>query len=154
MDYRHKPRPTVGQFSTPTVGQFSRPIRTQKLYRVLTEELKFDYVIRFRDNAMVTAADGGVRNAAAWVGAGGRARFLRDALVTAERYRVGTVLCVQEKDMRQAWCLATNSTAATARALMTLYGKRWGIECCFRDTKDLRFGMGMGIDPRQHTGPA
>src|ERR1700691_1929253 len=115
----------------------------QKLYRVLTEELKFDYVIRFRGNIMVTAADGEVRTAAAWVGAGGRARMLRDALVTAERYQVGSVLCVQEKDMKQPWCLATNSTAATARALMTLYGKRWGIECSFRDTKDLRFGMGM-----------
>jgi hypothetical protein len=115
----------------------------QKLYRMLTEELKFDYVIRFRGNIMVTAADGEVRTAVAWVGAGGRARVLRDALVTAERYQVGTVLCVQEKAMKQAWCLATNATAATARALMSLYGKRWGIECSFRDTKDLRFGMGM-----------
>ena len=26
---------------------------------------------------------------------------------------------------------------------MTTYGKRWGIESGFRDTKDLRFGMGM-----------
>jgi hypothetical protein len=116
----------------------------QKLYRMLTQELKFDYVIRFRGNITVTAADGEVRIAAAWVGAGGRARVLRDALVTAERYQVGTVLCVQEKAMKQAWCLATNGTAATARALMSLYGKRWGIECSFRDTNDLRFGMGMG----------
>jgi hypothetical protein len=116
----------------------------QKLYRVLTDELTFDYVIRFRGNITVTAADGEVRTAAAWVGAGGRARVLRDAFVTAERYQVGTVLCVQEKAMKQAWCLATNSTAATARVLMTLYGKRWGIECGLRDTKDLRFGMGMG----------
>lgn len=116
----------------------------QKLYRVLTEELKFDYVIRFRGNITVTAADGEVRTAAAWVGPGGRARVLRDALVTAERYRVGTVLCVQDKAMKQAWCLATSSTAPTARALITLYGKRWGIECGLRDTKDLRFGMGMG----------
>jgi hypothetical protein len=116
----------------------------QKLYRVLAEELKFDYVIRFRGNITVSAADGEVRTAAAWVGPGGRARVLRDALVTAERYQVGTVLCVQDKAMKQAWCLATNSTVATARALMTLYGKRWGIECGLRDTKDLRFGMGMG----------
>jgi len=28
--------------------------------------------------------------------------------------------------------------------LVSLYTKRWGIECAFRDTKDLRFGMGMG----------
>jgi hypothetical protein len=27
---------------------------------------------------------------------------------------------------------------------MKLYGRRWGIACGFRDTKDLRFGMGMG----------
>ena len=116
----------------------------QKLYRVLTEQLNYDYVIRFRGNIAVTAANGEVRTAAAWVGPGRRARVLRGALVTAERYQVGTVLCVQEKDMKQAWCLATNTTAATARALMTLYGKRWGIECGLRDTKDLRFGMGMG----------
>jgi hypothetical protein len=114
-----------------------------KLYRVLSEELKFDYVIRFRANIMVTAADGEVRSAAGWVGPGGRARVLRGASVTAERYQVGTVLCVQDKAMKQAWCLATSSTAATARALMSLYGKRWGIECGLRDTKDLRFGMGM-----------
>lgn len=38
----------------------------QKLYRVLTEELKFDYVIRFRGNITVTAAGGEVRTAAAW----------------------------------------------------------------------------------------
>ena len=116
----------------------------QKLYRVLTEELKFDYVIRFRGNITVTAADGEVRTAAAWVGRGGRARVLRSAWVTAERYQVGSVLCVQDKEMKQAWCLATSSTQAPARALMTLYGKRWGIECGLRDTKDWRFGMGMG----------
>ena len=45
--------------------------------------------------------------------------------------------------MKQAWCLATSGTDETAKALMKLYGKRWGIECGFRDTKDLRFGMGM-----------
>jgi len=115
-----------------------------KLYRVLTEELKFDYVIRFRGNITVTAADGEARTAASWVGPGGRARVLRGALVTAERYQVGTVVCVQDKAMKQAWCLAASSTEQTARTLTTLYGKRWTIECGLRDTKDLRFGMGMG----------
>jgi hypothetical protein len=47
--------------------------------------------------------------------------------------------------MKQAWCLATNLTDATASFLKELYGKRWGIECGFRDTKDLHFGMGMGL---------
>ncbi len=115
----------------------------QKLYRVLSEELKFDYVIRFRGNIQVTASDGEMRTAAAWVGAGGRARVLRDALVTAECYQVGSVLCVQDKAMKQAWCLATSGTDQTAKALISLYSRRWSIECSFRDTKDLRFGMGM-----------
>src|SRR5271166_6147952 len=115
----------------------------QKLYRMLTEELKFDFIIRFRGNIAVAAADGEVRAAADWVGAGGRARVLRDAAVTAVGYPVKTVVCVQAKDMKEPWCLAASTTEEPARALINLYAKRWGIECAFRDTKDLRFGMGM-----------
>jgi len=73
-----------------------------------------------------------------------RARTLRCAKVTAERHQVGTVVCVRDTDMKQAWCLATNSTDETAKDLMRFYGARWGIESGLRDTKDLRFGMGMG----------
>ena len=114
-----------------------------KLYRVLTEELKFDFVIRFRGNIMVTA-DGETRTAAEWIGKGGRARVLRGATVTALGYPVGTVVCVQAKGMKEAWCLATSATDKSARELVNLYAKRWGIECGFRDSKDIRFGMGMG----------
>src|ERR1700744_1204632 len=116
----------------------------QKLYRMLTEELYFDYVIRFRGNIAVTATTGETRTAAAWVRANGGARVLRGAEVTAERYRVGTVVCVQEPDMQQSWCLAASSSNASAKQLTGYYGRRWGIECALRDTKDLRFGMGMG----------
>jgi len=116
----------------------------QKLYRMLADELKFDFVIRFRGNIKVTAADGEARPAAEWVGAGGRARVLRGAMVTAAGCPVATVVCVQARDMKQPWCLAASVTQETARALVNLYGKRWGIEGAFRDTKDLRFGMGMG----------
>jgi Transposase DDE domain len=118
----------------------------RKLYRFLTEQLKFDYVIRFRGNITVTSADGDERAATGWVGPGGRATLLlRGALVTAERSQVGSVLCVRDKDMKQAWCLATNLTEVTASFLKGLYGKRWGVECGFRDTKDRHFGMGMGV---------
>jgi hypothetical protein len=116
----------------------------QKLYKMLTEELYFDYVIRFRGNIAVTATTGETRTAAAWVRAGGGARVLRGAAVTADRYPVGTVVCVQDRGMKQAWCLAASSTDATAKQLSGYYGRRWGIECALRDTKDLRFGMGLG----------
>jgi len=115
----------------------------QKLYRVLTEELKFDYLIRFRGNIAVTSAEGETRPAADWVGVGGRPRTLRNAFVTADSYQVGTVVCVHTKDMKEPWCLAASTTTDTAKQLMKTYAKRWGIESGFRDTKDLRFGMGM-----------
>ena len=57
--------------------------------------------------------------------------------------KVRTVVCVHAKDMKEPWCLAASTTTQTAKQLMTTYAKRWGIESGFRDTKDLRFGMGM-----------
>ncbi len=116
----------------------------QKLYRMLTEELYFDYVIRFRGNITVTSTAGETRTAAEWVQAGGRARVLRGAEVTADRYRVGTVVCVQDPEMKQAWCLAASSADTSAKQLTGYYGRRWAIECSLRDSKDLRFGMGLG----------
>jgi hypothetical protein len=114
-----------------------------KLYRVLRDELKFDFVIRMRANIMVTAASGERRKAADWVGPGGRARVLHGATVTGLAYPVGTVVCVQAKGMKEPWCLVTPATDKPARELINLYAKRWGIECQFRDSKDIRFGMGM-----------
>ena len=114
-----------------------------KLYRVLRDELKFDFVIRMRANIMVTAATGERRKAGDWVGPGGRARVLHGATVTGLNYPVGTVVCVQAKGMKEPWCLVTPATDKSARELINLYAKRWGIECQFRDSKDIRFGMGM-----------
>ena len=115
----------------------------RKLYRLLTEELNFDYIIRFRGNIAVTSANGETRTATSWVGPGGRATKLPGASVTAERYTVGTVVCLRDKGMKQAWCLATSYADKSTAELAGHYGKRWGIEAGLRDTKDLRFGMGM-----------
>ena len=114
----------------------------QKLFAFLGE-LGFGYVIRFRGNIHVTDADGTTRPAAAWVGKGGRARKLTDARVTAKGQQVGAVVCVHAKDMKEPWCLATSERDATAATLINHYAKRWTIEPQFRDTKDLRFGMGL-----------
>jgi hypothetical protein len=114
-----------------------------KLFAFL-DELGFAYVIRFRGNIHVTAADGETRAAADWVGNGGRARKLRDAEVTAARHKVGAVVCVHAKDMKEPWCLAASNADATPREIVNYYAKRWTIEPGFRDTKDLRFGMGLG----------
>jgi hypothetical protein len=114
----------------------------QKLFAFLTE-LGFGYVIRFRGNIRVTDASGETRPAADWVGKSGRARKLRLARVTAEGRQVGAVVCVHAKGMKEPWCLAASDPEASAAELVNHYARRWTIEPQFRDTKDLRFGMGL-----------
>ena len=106
-------------------------------------ELDFGYVIRFRGDIFVTAADGETRRAEDWVGAGGRARKLAGAEISKEKQKVGAVVCVHAKGMKDAWHLAASDGEATTRAIINLYSRRWSIEPEFRDTKDLRFGMGL-----------
>jgi Transposase DDE domain len=103
----------------------------------------FEYVIGMRRNIQVTAATDETRPAAQWAGQDGRPRILREAAVTGEQYPVATVVCVQAKGMKEPWCLVASDPKAKARELVNHYAKRWGIEPSFRDTKDLRFGMGM-----------
>jgi len=114
-----------------------------KLFHFLEHELGFGYVIRFRGNIQVTSQKGETRLSAEWVGKGGRARTLRHARVTAQRYEVGTVVCVHAKGMKEPWCIAASDSEAAGRTLINHYARRWGCESSFRDTKDLRFGMGM-----------
>src|SRR5918912_4645131 len=83
----------------------------QKLFAFLGT-LGFGYVIRFRGNIHVTAADGQSKPAADWVGKGGRARKLGDARVTAKGQPVGAVVCVHAKGMKEPWCLAASDPEA------------------------------------------
>jgi Transposase DDE domain len=115
-----------------------------KLFAFL-QTLGFRYVIRFRGNIHVSAADGETRLAADWVGKGGRAHKLRDAEISAARQKVGAVVCVKAAGMKEAWHLAASDGALGAPAIVKLYSRRWTIEPSFRDSKDLRFGMGMGV---------
>ena len=115
-----------------------------KLFYALTTELAFEYVIRLRGDISVTNARGERRAAAAWVGAGGRARRLVGARVT-DTYElpVGVVVCVHDPKMDEPWCLVASEATVPTRVLIRYYGKRWGIEAGFRDIKDIRFGMGL-----------
>jgi hypothetical protein len=113
-----------------------------KLFGFL-DKLGFGYVIRFRGNIHVTDAHGETRPAAEWVGKSGRARKLREARVTAKGRQVGAVVCVHAKGMKDCWCLAASNAEAPAAELVNHYARRWTIEPHFRDTKDLRFGMGL-----------
>src|SRR5919107_273368 len=73
----------------------------------------------------------------------GRARKLRDAAVTEAQCPVGAAVCVHAKAMKEPWCLVASDAVASSRQIIDLYAKRWNVEPSFRDTKDLRFGMGL-----------
>ena len=98
-----------------------------KLFEFL-DSLGFRYIMRFRGDIHVSAADGETRLAADWVGKGGRARMLRDAEVTAARQKVGAVVCVKAVGMKEAWHLAASDGWLSAPQIIKLYSKRWTIE--------------------------
>jgi hypothetical protein len=113
------------------------------LYALLWE-LGFEYIIRFRGIIHVRDSSTDERRAAKeWVPSNGRARRIQDALVTADKIPVPAVVCVKEKGMKEAWCLAVSQREMKAVDAVKLYGKRFTIEESFRDSKDIHFGMGL-----------
>lgn len=113
------------------------------LYKFLKGELSFDFVIRFRGCIHVTDAKGEKRTAEEWLHPNGRARMLRDVRVTGKEEFLPGVVVVKQKDMKDAWYLATSLPATNASVVVKLYGRRFTIEESFRDAKDWRFGMGL-----------
>src|SRR5918999_541425 len=114
-----------------------------KLYRFLKEELGFDYIIRFRGVVYVESADGERRKAKDWLGVGGRMRMLGGGRVTAGGEPVPVVVCVQQKQMKEPWLLASSRDDLKGAAIKHLYGKRFTVEETFRDLKNPRLGLGL-----------
>ena len=119
-----------------------RGVADSKLFEFLGR-LGFDYGLRLKGHTWVGTADRTTRPTQEGVGQGGRARKLRDAAVTAAQCPVGAAVGVHAKDMKEPWCLVTSPRDATAPQIIKLYSKRWTVEPSFRDTKDLRFGLGL-----------
>jgi hypothetical protein len=114
-----------------------------QLFKYLKGYLHFNFVIRIRKNIEVTNSKGEQRKAIDWLGKGGRSRSLKNASLTKKQHKVGVVVCVQAKKMKAAWCLAASDETLSSSLIIRLYGKRWGIEPQFRDSKDIHFGMGL-----------
>ena len=114
----------------------------QGLYEFLTD-LGFAFIIRFRGVVTVESGDGEARSGHQWVPANGRIKQVKDARVTADRYRIDSVVCVKARGMKDAWCLAVGGTPLTGATAVKLYARRFTIEETFRDTKDPRYGLGL-----------
>lgn len=119
-----------------------RAFGDQALYQSLAGA-HLDFVIRFRGNILVESSDGEGRTGAEWVPSNGQARKLEDARVTSDKTPVAAVVCTKARGMKDAWCLASSLRDRTGSEIVKLYGHRFSIEENFRDTKDLRFGMGL-----------
>jgi hypothetical protein len=114
----------------------------QKRYQKL-KELGLHYVIRFRENIVVTDQWGNQKPAAQWVAKSGRATLLKAMAVTTDCYVLPAVVLVHDKKMKDAWCLATDRDDKSAPEIVKWYGKRFTIEETFRDTKNGLLGMGL-----------
>jgi len=121
-----------------------------KLFEYLQGHLGFNFMIRIRKNIEVTNEKGKQQKAINWLGKGGRSRTIKNAKLTKQEHEVGTVVCVKAKGMKSAWCLAASDPELSSAKIIRLYGKRWGIEPQFRDSKDIHFGMGLS-HTRIHT---
>lgn len=114
----------------------------QKRYEHL-HGLNIDFVIRFRENIVVSDQWGNSKPAVEWLPKSGRATLIKKAAVTNDFYILPAVVVVRDRRMQEAWCLATSRADLAAAAVVKLYGRRFSIEETFRDTKDIHFGMGL-----------
>ena len=118
-----------------------RGFADQKFFRFLDEELKFQYIIRIKSSTTIIHKN--IKNkASAWLKSDGRSLGLKKALLTLKEYPIEQFVAVQDKGMKAAWFLVSN-TKLKPREIITSYAKRWKIEPFFRDLKDGRYGLGL-----------
>jgi hypothetical protein len=106
------------------------------------KKLGFDYVIRIKSNIIMTV--GAVtKKTCEWLSPSGCARMYKNVLLTKNEYSIPAVVIVQAEKMSAPWILATSLSTSISKKVINLYGKRFTIEECFRDAKDIKFGMGL-----------
>ena len=117
-----------------------RGFADHKFFKWITD-LRFDFVIRFKQSTLVADHNGDSKKAQDWVPANGRAKKIEPALITSQRFPVAAVVCIKEKGMKEPWCLATSLVGKPPREIINLYSRRFTIEETFRDGKDPHFGL-------------
>lgn len=118
-----------------------RGFADKKFFQFLSEELHFNYIIRIKANTTIIC-DKNKLKASERLLSDRRIFSLKKAKITLEQYEVENFIAVQDKEMKAAWFLVTN-TDFPPRKIINLYSKRWKIEPYFRDLKDGRFGYGL-----------
>ncbi len=119
-----------------------RGFADQALYEAAAE-MKLEYVIRFRQDTVVTDMFGESKFAREWVPTNGRTKRIEGPAMTLKATPVPVVVCVKKAKMQEPWCLVSSRADLSASEIVAYYGKRFTTEENFRDTKDIRFGLGL-----------
>lgn len=120
-----------------------RGFADQNYFRFIRETVGFHYLIRFKEGTNVTNKLGVTKDAAKWVGPRGRMTVLKGGSITECQTPVETIVCVQDKKMKDAWCLACSRDDLSGQQIKKIYGQRFSEEETFRDIKDIRYGLGL-----------
>jgi hypothetical protein len=118
-----------------------RGFADQKFFRFLNDELKFNYIIRIKSSTTIISGEKKLK-AKEWLCPNGRIVGLKNPSITLNSYEVSQFVAIQDKGMKAAWFLVSNTTLKR-REIVNLYSKRWKIEPYFRDLKDERYGWGL-----------
>lgn len=105
------------------------------------DELKFDYIIRFRGNITATNQAGESKLAEEWTPLNGRAKKIINLTVTVQNIPVSAVVVVHAAKMKEPWCLVCSKSDMDSQSIVKTYGRTITIEGNFWDTKDIHFGM-------------
>ncbi|MBM4111749.1 MAG: transposase, partial [Phycisphaerae bacterium] len=119
-----------------------RGFADQALYPA-AQAMRLEYVVRFRQDTIVTDTFGKSKPAREWVPTNGRPKRVEGPAITAKATQVPVIVCVKKAKMKESWCLVSSRADLTAAEIVELYGKRFTTEENFRDTKDIRFGLGL-----------
>lgn len=120
-----------------------RGFADKKFFTFIEQELGFNYIIRIRKNTTITDHNGVSQAACAWKTPTGKLKSLCEASLTRSQQPIERFVIVQDKKMKQPWCLVSNLKEIPSRVIVKHYAKRWKIEPYFRDVKDGRYGYGL-----------
>lgn len=116
------------------------------------EGLGWDYVIRCKQDLIVTDEMGSKTKLGELVPTNGRIAWLEDVRVTGKKVSIPAVAATKAKGMKEPWCLLTTLRGKKPREVVELYGRRFTVEETFRDTKDINFGMGLSATHIKNAG--
>lgn len=106
-------------------------------------ELKFDYIVRFRQNIHISHGTYAAKPASEWANTNGRMKTIRQARITQQAFPVASVFLMQDKGMKDPWCIVSSNPTLESAKAKAYYAKRFTIEELFRDVKDGRYGLGL-----------